>query len=135
MVYRSSWRGNDFGCRTAKYSGGLSSSRVSQAEKEIDVYGSPDAQLRVSHARSITVWLIQSLGGHVSLIHIRTPWISDLKDTSTTCHGDCLMLCTYNARTVSTHANLQALPEAAGRINYHVIARNKVQEDGRGAAE
>ncbi|VDM85953.1 unnamed protein product [Strongylus vulgaris] len=25
----------------------------------------------------------------------------DQKDTSTTRHGDCLMLCTYNARTVS----------------------------------
>ncbi|VDM84085.1 unnamed protein product [Strongylus vulgaris] len=44
------------------------------------------------------------------------------------------MLCTYNARTVSTNADLYALLEAAGRINYHVIARlagNKIQEDGR----
>ncbi|VDM72469.1 unnamed protein product [Strongylus vulgaris] len=51
------------GCRTAKYGGGLSSSRVSQAEKKFDVFGSPDAQLRVGNARSTTLWLIQSLGG------------------------------------------------------------------------
>ncbi|VDM81378.1 unnamed protein product [Strongylus vulgaris] len=41
---------------------------ISQAEKEFDVFGSPDAQLRVDHARNPTVWLIKSLGG--SLIHI-----------------------------------------------------------------
>ncbi|VDM77994.1 unnamed protein product, partial [Strongylus vulgaris] len=32
------------------------------------------------------------------------------------------MLCTYNARAVSTNAKLHALLEAAGRINYHAIA-------------
>ncbi|VDM85864.1 unnamed protein product [Strongylus vulgaris] len=31
-------------------------------------------------------------------------------------------LCTYNARTVSTNADLHALLEAAGPINYNVIA-------------
>ncbi|VDM85510.1 unnamed protein product [Strongylus vulgaris] len=36
-------------------------------------------------------------------------------------HGDCLMLCAYNARTVFTNADLYALFEAAGRIN-HVFA-------------
>ncbi|VDM79653.1 unnamed protein product [Strongylus vulgaris] len=60
----------DPGCRTAKYSGGLSLRRVSQAEKEFDVSGSSDAQLRVGHASSTTVWLIPSLGG--SLIHTRS---------------------------------------------------------------
>ncbi|VDM82593.1 unnamed protein product [Strongylus vulgaris] len=44
------------------------------------------------------------------------------KETSMTRHRDCLMLCTYNARTASTNADLHALLEAAGRINYHVIA-------------
>ena len=32
------------------------------------------------------------------------------------------MLCTYNARTVSTDADLHALLHAAGHIKYHVIA-------------
>ncbi|VDL70916.1 unnamed protein product [Nippostrongylus brasiliensis] len=42
--------------------------------------------------------------------------------TSGARHGDCFMLCTYNARTVSSNADLYALLEAAGRIKYHVIA-------------
>ncbi|VDM82342.1 unnamed protein product [Strongylus vulgaris] len=42
------------------------------------------------------------------------------KDTSMTCHGDFLMLCIYNARTVSTNADLHALLEAAGRVKYQV---------------
>ena len=32
------------------------------------------------------------------------------------------MLCTYNARTVSTNADLHALLDAAEHIKYHVIA-------------
>ena len=32
------------------------------------------------------------------------------------------MLCTYNARTVSTNADLHALLDAAEHINYHIIA-------------
>ncbi|EYC02503.1 hypothetical protein Y032_0099g3152 [Ancylostoma ceylanicum] len=32
------------------------------------------------------------------------------------------MLCTFNARTVSTNADLHALLKAAGRIKFHVIA-------------
>ncbi|VDM76234.1 unnamed protein product [Strongylus vulgaris] len=63
MVHRLIVVRGDSGFRTAKYSRGLSSSRISQAEKEFDVSGFPDAQLRVGHARSTTVWLIQSLGG------------------------------------------------------------------------
>ncbi|VDM79467.1 unnamed protein product [Strongylus vulgaris] len=50
------------------------------------------------------------------------PWILAQKDTSLTRHGDCLILCTYNARTVFTNADFHALLEAAGRINYHEIA-------------
>ncbi|VDM67498.1 unnamed protein product [Strongylus vulgaris] len=46
------------------------SRRVTQAEKEFDVSGSPDAQLTVGHGRSTTVWLIQSPG--CSLIHLRS---------------------------------------------------------------
>ncbi|KAK6765475.1 hypothetical protein RB195_025405 [Necator americanus] len=42
--------------------------------------------------------------------------------TRTTRHGDCLKLCTYNARTVSTDADLHALLGAAERIKFHVIA-------------
>ncbi|EYC34358.1 hypothetical protein Y032_0001g377 [Ancylostoma ceylanicum] len=52
----------------------------------------------------------------------RTSLISDQGDKGTTRHGDCFMLCTYNARTVSTNADLHALLEAAGRIKFHVIA-------------
>ena len=32
------------------------------------------------------------------------------------------MLCTYNARTVSTNADLHALLDPAEHINYHIIA-------------
>ena len=32
------------------------------------------------------------------------------------------MICTYNARTVSSNADLHALLDAAGRIKFHVIA-------------
>ncbi|KAK6742488.1 hypothetical protein RB195_010012 [Necator americanus] len=46
----------------------------------------------------------------------------DQGDASTTRHGDCLRLCTYNARTVSTDADLHALLGAAERIKFHVIA-------------
>ncbi|VDL83654.1 unnamed protein product [Nippostrongylus brasiliensis] len=52
----------------------------------------------------------------------RTSWILVKDDTSGARHGDCFMLCTYNARTVSSNADLYALLEAAGRIKYHVIA-------------
>ncbi|KAK6752308.1 hypothetical protein RB195_003617 [Necator americanus] len=40
----------------------------------------------------------------------------DQGDTRRTRHGDCLRLCTYNARTVSTDADLHALLGAAERI-------------------
>ncbi|VDM84253.1 unnamed protein product [Strongylus vulgaris] len=66
MVYRLIVARGDSGCRTAKYSGGLSSSRVSHAEKEFYDSGFPDAQLRVGHARSATVWQIQVARWHMS---------------------------------------------------------------------
>ncbi|KAK6741808.1 hypothetical protein RB195_009591 [Necator americanus] len=53
---------------------------------------------------------------------LRTSLILDQGDTRTTRHGDCLRLCTYNARTVSTDADLHALLGAAERIKFHVIA-------------
>ncbi|KAK6736608.1 hypothetical protein RB195_019357 [Necator americanus] len=53
---------------------------------------------------------------------LRTPLILDEGDTLTTRHGDCLRLCTYNARTVSTDADLHALLGAAERIIFHMIA-------------
>ncbi|VDM69648.1 unnamed protein product [Strongylus vulgaris] len=37
-------------------------------------------------------------------------------------YGDCRILCTYNAKAISTNADLHALLEATGGINYHVIA-------------
>ncbi|VDL78944.1 unnamed protein product [Nippostrongylus brasiliensis] len=52
----------------------------------------------------------------------RASWILDNDDTSEARHGDCFMLCTYNARTVSSNADLYALLEAAGHIKYHVNA-------------
>ncbi|KAK6763318.1 hypothetical protein RB195_023867 [Necator americanus] len=53
---------------------------------------------------------------------LRTSLILDQGDTRTTRHGYCLRLCTYNARTVSTDADLHALLGAAERIKFHVIA-------------
>ncbi|KAK6033340.1 hypothetical protein OSTOST_00477, partial [Ostertagia ostertagi] len=52
----------------------------------------------------------------------RTPWIMDYESTSPTRHGDCFLLHTYNARTVSSNAALQELLEAINHIKYHVIA-------------
>lgn len=46
--------------------------------------------------------------------------VSDKDDT--TRHGDCFRLCTYNARTVSSDANLHDLLDAASKIKFHVIA-------------
>ncbi|KAK6736471.1 hypothetical protein RB195_019261 [Necator americanus] len=70
---------------------------------------------------------------------LRTSLILDQGDTRTTRHGDCLRLCTYNARTVSTDANLYAFLGAAERIKFHVIAlqetkcrRNDVQQMNEG---
>ncbi|KAK6750163.1 hypothetical protein RB195_002264 [Necator americanus] len=55
---------------------------------------------------------------------LRTSLILDQGDTRTrtTRHGDCLRLCTYNARTVSTDADLHALLGAPERIKFHLIA-------------
>ncbi|KAK6742939.1 hypothetical protein RB195_010297 [Necator americanus] len=53
---------------------------------------------------------------------LRTSSILDQGDTRATRHGDCLRLCTCNARTVSTDADLHALLGAAERIKFHVIA-------------
>ncbi|VDO63648.1 unnamed protein product [Haemonchus placei] len=52
----------------------------------------------------------------------RTPWISDDDSTPSTRHGDCFLLYTYNARTVSSNAALHELLDAASHTNYHVIA-------------
>ncbi|VDP55855.1 unnamed protein product [Heligmosomoides polygyrus] len=46
----------------------------------------------------------------------------DRGDASGTRHGDCFLLSTYNVRSVSSNADLQALLEAASHIKYHVIA-------------
>ncbi|VDM53568.1 unnamed protein product [Angiostrongylus costaricensis] len=46
----------------------------------------------------------------------------NLTNTRTTRHGDCFLICTYNARTLSTDADLHALLVAADRIKFHVIA-------------
>ncbi|KAK6763024.1 hypothetical protein RB195_023648 [Necator americanus] len=53
---------------------------------------------------------------------LRTSLILDQGDTRTTRHGDCLRPCTYNARTVSTDADLHAFLGAAERIKFHVTA-------------
>ncbi|VDM52640.1 unnamed protein product [Angiostrongylus costaricensis] len=46
----------------------------------------------------------------------------DLTNTRTTRHGDCFLLCTYNARTLSADVDLHALLVAVDRIEFHVIA-------------
>ncbi|KAK6749899.1 hypothetical protein RB195_002112 [Necator americanus] len=56
---------------------------------------------------------------------LRTSSILDQGDTCTTRHGDCLRLCTDNARTVSTSTDLHALLGPAERIKFQVI---QVQE-------
>ncbi|KAK6767047.1 hypothetical protein RB195_026533 [Necator americanus] len=56
---------------------------------------------------------------------LRTSLILDQGDTRTTRHGDCLRLCTYNARIVSTDADLHALLGAAERTKFHIIALQK----------
>ncbi|KAK6765794.1 hypothetical protein RB195_025609 [Necator americanus] len=61
-------------------------------------------------------------GRRSNLRLLRTSLILDQGDTRTTRHGDCLRLCTYNARTVSEDADLHALLGAAERIKFHVIA-------------
>ncbi|KAK6743803.1 hypothetical protein RB195_010853 [Necator americanus] len=61
-------------------------------------------------------------GKRSNLRLLRTSLILDQGDTRTTRHGDCLRLCTYNARTVSTDADLHALLGAAERVKFHVIA-------------
>ncbi|VDM75838.1 unnamed protein product [Strongylus vulgaris] len=53
------------------------------------------------------------------------------RNTPTTRNGDCFMLCTHDAKTVS-NADLHALLEAAVRIDYHVSCRE--QSPGQEAA-
>ncbi|KAK6764652.1 hypothetical protein RB195_024830 [Necator americanus] len=57
-----------------------------------------------------------------NLRFLRTSLILNQGDTRTTRHGDCLKLRTYNARIVSTEADLHALHEPVERIKFHVIA-------------
>ncbi|KAK6762716.1 hypothetical protein RB195_023433 [Necator americanus] len=59
-------------------------------------------------------------GSNLSLL--RTSLVLDQGDPRMTRHGDCLRLCTYKARTVSTAADLHAFLGAAERIKFHVIA-------------
>ncbi|KAK6730284.1 hypothetical protein RB195_007007 [Necator americanus] len=58
---------------------------------------------------------------------LRTSLILDQGDTRTTRHGDCLRLCTYNARIVSTDADTHALLGAAERIKFHMIALHETK--------
>ncbi|KAK6735581.1 hypothetical protein RB195_018661 [Necator americanus] len=60
----------------------------------------------------------------------RTSSIVGKGDTRTTRREDCLRLCTYNARTVSTDADLHALLGAAERIKFH-SAGDQVQKERR----
>ncbi|KAK6764881.1 hypothetical protein RB195_024993 [Necator americanus] len=53
---------------------------------------------------------------------LRTSSILDQDDARMARHGDCLRLCTYNARTVSTDADLHALLGAAERIKFYATA-------------
>ncbi|VDM55356.1 unnamed protein product [Angiostrongylus costaricensis] len=60
----------------------------------------------------------------------RTLLEPDLTNTRTTLYGNCFLICTYNARTLSTDADLHALLVAADRIkSCDRIRRNKSQED------
>ncbi|VDM68808.1 unnamed protein product [Strongylus vulgaris] len=106
------------------------------------------AEVRVHHARDPTVWLVELLGDFLIDIGQRLPVHAIGKEALHTgshlrrCYQDqcqfaqdamdfepkghvetrhvyCLILCTYNARTVSTN-NLQATVAATGRVNYHL---------------
>lgn len=63
----------------------------------------------------------------------RTSLILDQQDTNRTRHRDCHMICTYNARTVSSNAYLHALLKAAGSINFRVIALQETRAWKNGA--
>ncbi|KAK6735590.1 hypothetical protein RB195_018667 [Necator americanus] len=65
-----------------------------------------------------------------NLMLFRTSSIVEKGDTRTTRREDCLRLCTYNARTVSTDADLHALLGAAERIKFH-SAGDQVQKERR----
>uniref|UniRef100_A0A0K0D2J9 Endo/exonuclease/phosphatase domain-containing protein n=1 Tax=Angiostrongylus cantonensis TaxID=6313 RepID=A0A0K0D2J9_ANGCA len=51
----------------------------------------------------------------------------DLTNTRTTRHVDCFLLYMYNARELSTDADLHALLVTADRIKFHVIALQKTK--------
>ncbi|VDM57450.1 unnamed protein product [Angiostrongylus costaricensis] len=55
-----------------------------------------------------------------------------LKNTRTTRHGDGFLLCTYNAKALSTVSDLYTLSVAADRIKFHVIAlqETKIRKTG-----
>ncbi|KAK6031418.1 hypothetical protein OSTOST_02435 [Ostertagia ostertagi] len=56
-------------------------------------------------------------------MYLRPPYgLPPQREHSPTRHGDCFLLHTYNARTVSSNAALQELLEAINHIKYHVIA-------------
>ncbi|VDM53879.1 unnamed protein product [Angiostrongylus costaricensis] len=51
----------------------------------------------------------------------------DLTNPRTTRHGDCFLLCTYNARTLSTDTDLHVLLVAVDRIKFYVIALQETE--------
>ncbi|KAK6742497.1 hypothetical protein RB195_010016 [Necator americanus] len=61
---------------------------------------------------------------------LRTYLILDQGDTHTTRHGDCLRLCTYNARLVSIDSDLHALLGAPERNKFHVITLEETKYRG-----
>ncbi|KAK6762476.1 hypothetical protein RB195_023268 [Necator americanus] len=58
---------------------------------------------------------------------LKTSLILGQGDTPTTRHGDCLRLCAYNARAVSTDGDLHALLRAAERIKFLLIALQEIK--------
>ncbi|KAK6765413.1 hypothetical protein RB195_025366 [Necator americanus] len=96
---------------------GLTTSRFFE---DIKTFRSPDVLERM-----LCRWkygLPYRLARRTTYDFARTILILDQGDIRTTRHGDCLKLCTYNARTVSTDADLHALLGAAERIKFYVIA-------------
>ncbi|KAK6739422.1 hypothetical protein RB195_008109 [Necator americanus] len=126
------------------HSGGSSSGRVSQAEKQFNTSDFSESvgrrpvvktNLAVAellslvksfyHSSIFAVSVPCTLGPVVSDVGQygeRTSLILDQGDTRTTRHGDGLKLCTCNARTVFTDADMHAFFGAAERIKFHVIA-------------
>ncbi|KAK6762946.1 hypothetical protein RB195_023597 [Necator americanus] len=103
------------------HSGGSSSGRVFQAEKEFRLLGIGSLAKSKLLLRFTTVLAeCPKVADPFSIFTASVPCTLDPAVSYVGRYGD--RLCTYNARTVSTDADLHVLFGAAERIKFHVIA-------------